>query len=323
MRELMKLDARIPQWDFSDLVERRCPICSSAGTPEFVRPDKLVIRRCFTCGAWYISPAPSENQLGMFYSKYSTQHHRFSNLSDYDLAQEILASRPEESIVMQEIISMKNIDGAKCLDVGFGRGRYLHWIKMLGGLPVGVDLDPHSVRCVKEFLGISDVREGTIFDVGDSEKYDVVLLMDFVEHPLDVLRHLKKAASLLSRSGLMVVFTPNASFVSIEDNPVVLRVDLEHMQYFTFQTCGFVAKDLNLRLVHLESYGYPDMAGIDTSRPRSEHPRASFGIRMKKLVRSFPGFQLAKAVKRSLQGDPDRQMRLGRYHLFCVLEKSA
>ena len=51
--QLPPLDARIPQWNLSDLIERSCPICNSNNTGrELIRPDKLSVQLCNNCNTY-------------------------------------------------------------------------------------------------------------------------------------------------------------------------------------------------------------------------------------------------------------------------------
>jgi len=331
--ELSKLDARIPKWDTTDLIPRNCPICRHSGDSRYVRPDGLFVKYCDTCGTWFVSPAPSDRQLKDFYSRYDKTHRREPAVAGRELAERYRGIDPQSGIVMQEITSMKQLTGRLCLDVGFGRGYSLACFKLLGAHATGLELDPDAIACAKQWLGIDDVRNAEIMDLNDDAKYDVITMLDFIEHPLNPFEVIEKAHRLLSPSGLLVIHTPNSSFVSEEPQPPIFRVDLEHMQYFTFRTCSFVASVTGFEIVHLESFGFPYLAGIDRL-PAEDGARLAGAARdsiglelvnsLKHLVLAVPGMKAANQIRKTLgrlQEEQTLSERLGRYHLLCIFRK--
>jgi 2-polyprenyl-3-methyl-5-hydroxy-6-metoxy-1,4-benzoquinol methylase len=314
VKTLDKLDARIPSWDLSDLRERTCPICGSAGRPRFVRPDRLTVRECLECGTWFVSPAPTDAQLTAFYRQYDLTHRRDPPVPGAEWAKSLKDMDPLSDFRFQEMLSMIDLEGKRCLDVGFGRGYFLASYRRLGAHAAGLELDPDAIRMAKEHLGITDVKQATLLDLDDHDRYDVITMIDLIEHPLHPLETLEKAARLLNPGGLIVIWTPNASFAS-EEEPVLFRVDLEHMQYFSCATCAHVANRLGLEIVHLENVGRPHLDGIERLPERSR-ARAPWMRRIAKLV---PGYG---AVRRLREAVSQSDLRLGHYHLFCILRRA-
>ena len=117
--------------------------------------------------------------------------------------------------------------------------------------PFGVELDTQALEIAK-FLGI-DAFKGNLVDFISEKKYDLITLLDFVEHPLKPMDTLRKASELLKPGGLLAIWTSKGDFECFEKTPTTFRVDFEHMQYFTTDTCLFVASKLRLRVVHLET----------------------------------------------------------------------
>lgn len=322
MQQLRKLDARIPSWNMAGLVVRDCPVCSRAGgSVRFVRPDGLEVKHCDCCGVWYVSPAPSAEALSRFYASYSQTHQRLPDWSESDMAAGILEMNPEHSFVLQEIMSLGDVVGKKCLEVGFGRGHYLAMFRAAGGIPSGVELDSDAVRFVRDRLGIEDVRIGTIFELEAVARYDCVFLMDLVEHPLNVREMLGRVVELLKPNGLLVILTPNGSRIARESEPITLRVDLEHMQYFSCQTIRFLGERYGLLPLHIETFGFPGLVGIDRQPARGRQRWLGRMMRrIKSSVRRIPGAASLDHLRYSLAA---KRMRMGDYHLFCILQKGA
>jgi SAM-dependent methyltransferase len=316
MIELTPLDARIPTWDPNHLVDRACPVCGHDGDPPvFRRPDGLLVRRCAECTTWYVAPAPSAAQLGAFYAHYDETHRRDPERTPAALRAEYRRTRPDEDFRLRELASLRPLAGARVLDVGFGRARMLYDLLRLGAIPCGVELDDRAIAFARA-LGIEHVTKGTLADLPASERFDAILLCDLIEHPLDPFPLLGEAARRLVAGGNLLVWTPNGSAVEGQQDPVTFRVDLEHMQYWTPRSLAFAAGRLGLSVVHLETVGFPDLAGIDRPRGRGGATR-----RIKDALRAVPGVMAVHRALRALGSRGGRDERDGTYGLFALLER--
>lgn len=314
MSTLTRLDARIPQWDLTALVARRCPFCVGEGTDRYVRPDALHIRYCARCGAFYVSPAPGEDELGRFYAHYHLRHCRYVR-EPRDLLSRAAFTDPR----IVEIASMMDLKGKRVLDVGFGQGQDMVCFRKLGAEVTGIDLDPYAVEAAKTKLGFTDAAQCAITELGEEPRYDLITLHDLLEHPLDPLATLQKAARLLRPNGLLSIWTPNASFAFDEDEPVLFRVDLEHMQYMAFKTCAYAAGMLSLEIVHLEGLGNPWLEGIQEPARGPARTRTLRNHARRFLMR-IPGVPLVGRLRNTVS-KRRRYTREGRYHLFCILRR--
>lgn len=187
---------------------------------------------------------------------------------------------------------------------------------------MGVELDAQAIEFAR-FLGI-DVFQGNIADLADASKFDLITLLDLVEHPLDPMGMLRKSAELLLEGGLLLIWTPNGDYSGREKGQTTFRVDLEHMQYFTPKTCLFIASELKLDVIHLETLGFPALEGIDKPLAKNEAPASPLKGRLK----SIPGFAVVNDIRRRLiaclrGGKQVPDDRSGSYHLFCIMRKPA
>jgi SAM-dependent methyltransferase len=318
--QLAKLDARIPSWDTNGLEERCCPICTASGEPRVRRPDGLIVNYCGRCGTYYVSPGPTEAALGDFYRTYYARHSRIRPSPG------AIRFDPATNSRVTEIASNLDLRGKRVLDVGCGWGETLHIFRQLGAEVWGLDLDPDAVRYAHDCLGLADVRLGELKALAPGERFDLITMFDVIEHPLRPMAMLREAVARLEPGGVVALWTPNATFVSRENQPVQFRVDLEHMQYLTTRSCNYTAPVLGLAILHLESVGFPDLTDIETLRSKDRAPlsgRAKSLVRAmrggaKSLVRAMPGFRLLQSARHNLSRRPERQ---GAYHLFCLFRK--
>lgn len=313
LQQYSRLDARIPQWDTSALVDRTCPLCNSTGKKHGMRPDGLTVCLCTTCSLYFISPAPSQEQLDVFYARYNERHRRGNTTNDY-MATHIRNQEPYADIRIAEIATcFPDCTDKQVLDVGFGLGATLVLLQKLGFAVEGIELDEDAITFVRSKLGISTVRNATINDV--EGQYDVIILHDLVEHPLQPLALLRRATELLRPGGIISIWTPNTSALYSETDPVPFRVDLEHMQYFTARAITYLTGILGLDIVHMESIGFPSLRGIESSA-HQHYPQWKYAIK------SLPGISHALHLRQKRAAQKAYlQMRNGNYHLFCLLRK--
>jgi 2-polyprenyl-3-methyl-5-hydroxy-6-metoxy-1,4-benzoquinol methylase len=314
-RILTKLDARIPPWNADDLFERACPFCDGRGEPRYVRPDSLQVRFCDACGTHFVSPAPTNQQLDRFYSTYYRQFSTEGSWIDGARAEDFARLDPMADFRIAELSSMMHLRGRHALDVGCGAGLVLTVLSRLGMKVSGIDLDPDAIAFLRDRLSIADARRCTIEELEPQVVYDVIIMHDLIEHPLRPFEMMRKAAGLLRPGGLISVWTPNGSFLAEEDEPLALRVDLEHMQYLSHRTCVWLAGRLGLEIAHLEMVGFPVMEGREGRPPA---PIRWSGLR--RALKRVPGLTRLIALRRRLQSAPPN-LRLGRYSLFCIFRK--
>jgi 2-polyprenyl-3-methyl-5-hydroxy-6-metoxy-1,4-benzoquinol methylase len=315
MTRHQQLDTRIPSWDPECLVERCCPFCGERGEERCVRADGLTVRSCDTCGAFFVSPAPNESELRTLYATYFAQHRRRGAPN----ARAVRHARPRDDFRIVEIASHVQLGGRRVLDVGCGWGTLLKRFEKLGARVVGIDLDGQAVRFAQDQIGLSTATAGTLEDVAPDESFDVVCMFDFIEHPLNPLRQLERAVSLLAPGGIIAIWTPNASSALNEEEPIAFRVDHEHMQYLSMQTCLWLARRLDLRTLHLESVGFPNLNGTGAPHGRNGGPGILDSV--KNMVRGLPGWHVLRAIGNGVFRSRIPDPRRGTYHLFCIFQK--
>lgn len=298
----------------ADLIQRVCPFCvTAAGKAGFTRPDGLRVWECANCGAHYISPAPSAKQIANFYANYDANHRRDAAATPAELRATYQSLGAMGDFRVRELSSLMTFEGKRALDVGFGRAHFLWCLQELGAEACGIELDDKAIE-VAQALGIRNVRKLEIDALKSDEHYDLIILNDLIEHPLKPMKLLRKCVELLAPGGLLLIWTPNGAQIAESDSPVTLRVDLEHMQYLSPESCAFIATELKLTIAHLESCGFPNLAGISEARTQS----AGWKHAVKQVAKSLPGFG---ALNRTRLQWRESDERLGAYHLFCIMRK--
>ncbi len=320
LTQLQPFDLRIPQWDRRHLLVRRCPFCSSAGTPRYRRPDGLTIRYCRRCGTFFISPAPGSRTLDRFYARYFAAHRKAEldlHRGDRLLVREMRALDPLSDEKFAALERLRTLRGLNVLDVGFGMGQSLLFLQSLGTFVTGIDPDPDAVGFARSVLGIAGVERSGLSTYRSPAPFDVILMHDLIEHPLRPLDLLRKARTLLAPGGLISVWTPNASRALSEDEPLLFRLDLEHMQYLTVDTCRYIARRLSLDIVHCAETGHPRLERTSVLDGRAAFPR-SVKSAFRRALAFLPGVERLTNLRRAKRLS---QPSTGSYHLFCVFRR--
>jgi SAM-dependent methyltransferase len=181
-------------------------------------------------------------------------------------------------------------------------------------------------------LGIEQTVHGDLRHLDASMRFHAVMLTDVVEHPLSPLPLLRECAARLLPGGVLLLWTPNGGAIDGTEDPVVLRVDLEHMQYLSTRSCTRIAELLELRMEHLETVGFVDPSEYARTRAgklEGALQRDSLRRLGKRLLRAVPGFSRVNAVRRAFgralagdgRGAPGMDDRCGTYHLFAMFRK--
>lgn len=145
--------------------------------------------------------------------------------------------------------------GARVLDVGCGPGTFAEQLAAKGCAVTGVDQFPPAVpRAFEKFLPWDETEPFPDLDLG---RYDVVLMLDVIEHlrrPEALLDHLRRAARDLQRRPTFVVTSGNVAFLVVRLQALLGNfnygkrgiLDLTHTRLYTFaslrqlfEQCGY------------------------------------------------------------------------------------
>lgn len=326
--KLPLLDPRVPQWDISSLDFRGCPICGSSDSiPTYLRPDSLQVCTCNHCSTLFVNPAPNANELNMFYDSYYQTHGDPSKSSVAKYTYETKLLSPLSDI---RINRLENLDGSSkdkgwALDIGCGRGQFLYLLKKFGYLVEGVEPDMSAQKYAKD-LGINSIFTGYIEQFKSNIKYQLITMLDLIEHPLDPMSLLKSAEKILAPGGFLLIWTPNGASNHGEHENMTFRVDLEHMQYLTEKSCLHIANALRLSIVHFETLGthgaFEKAVNVQSLNKKAINIK-NYKARIKRLITSLPGWYsiIAPMFHKKLLIEINSVEINKNYHLLCIFQK--
>jgi len=161
-------------------------------------------------------------------------------------------------LVRREILPLLPKDLTRILDVGAGAGATLSWLKTIypKAKTTGVEL---NTRLSDELKKNADMAIfGNIDEcISELKSYDLILLLDVLEHLPDSTGTLKKLSKLLMRGGHVIVSVPNIAHLSVSI-PLLLRrrftygdagiLDRTHLRFFVEDTAIRLLNDADINV---------------------------------------------------------------------------
>jgi SAM-dependent methyltransferase len=108
------------------------------------------------------------------------------------------------------LASIGPVEGKKCLDVGCGGGFFVNELAKRGANASGVDYAAAGVRFANKRYPHLDVRQVSAYELAKeygSESFDLVTLLDVIEHMSDHERLIDNIHQVLKKGGRLVVST--------------------------------------------------------------------------------------------------------------------
>lgn len=105
---------------------------------------------------------------------------------------------------------IENVSGESLLDLACGDGFITSLLSSKYSRVVGVDASLKHVEDARKNCSQAEFHESLIEDLSVNEKFDVVTMLNILEHVVNPIEILKKAASFLNDDGTLVVQVPNA-----------------------------------------------------------------------------------------------------------------
>jgi len=117
-----------------------------------------------------------------------------------------------------KIVEQKKIKGLEILDLGCGGGLTCEPLARLKAKVTGIDFVKQNIEVAKNHARISELKINYIHDDLDSlkvkKKYDIILLLEILEHLDDWDSLIPKIKNILKPKGLLVISTINKTSFS-------------------------------------------------------------------------------------------------------------
>jgi 2-polyprenyl-3-methyl-5-hydroxy-6-metoxy-1,4-benzoquinol methylase len=191
----------------------RCGVCGSPESEAWAEvwdaeyltiADRFVQRRCLGCGVLFIDPVPSDRLAEI----YPDNYYSFAPRDERSMVFAI--KRRLDRRLFSGLLRQIRAASLSVLDVGGGSGWQLDLIRACDRrvtFTQVVDLDPVAAAAAR--AGGHEYYQGSIEDFQATRRFDLILLLNLLEHVRYPSRVLEKLRSALTPSGLILVQTPN------------------------------------------------------------------------------------------------------------------
>jgi len=184
-----------------------CILCGSSSSRLLSIQKSWPVVRCRECGLVYLSERPAEQALTEMYSK--------SYYEDGDVGYRGYIKTFEEfNDAFMKIFSRRHKDllrhagGKRLLEIGCAYGFLLDYLRKREWDVTGVEISPLSSEYARTELGL-DVYTGDIESIDlKHHSFDVILMLDVLEHLHRPFAALARIKELLSPGGILVVQCP-------------------------------------------------------------------------------------------------------------------
>jgi len=204
------------------------------------KPNKIV--RCMACGLVYAIRDISTRHIAKDYE----------SMVDADYIKEENGRRAQARIILSKF---KFKRGGRLLDIGCGPGFFLDEAKRCGWSAEGLDLSLWAKKYCKEHFNI-DVFQGTLEEVKFPDRsFDVIVMMDVIEHLEDPKSTLKELRRILKNDGIIYISTPDIN--SLWSKLLGARwwgVNKYHLFYFSRKTLEQIFEAVGFKRSRYSSY---------------------------------------------------------------------
>lgn len=214
-----------------------CPLCQSKDYRKFLTKFEMNLVKCRKCSLVYANPRIHESELlrrytsSFFFDEYLPAFKATSK--QYDLM--IIRSH---FFLFLQLMTKYYTPGKKLLDVGCGAGFFLKATEEIGWEAEGVEISPVASYYAQNIVKVK-VLEGKLEDLRlPAEKFDLVVLIETIEHLMNPLETLNEINRILKKEGVLIISTPDYKSLSrlfLGKNWAVLSPE-EHFSVFTQKT---------------------------------------------------------------------------------------
>ena len=227
----------------SGSIRGECGVCGAqmphpfyAEAADYITGHSFEVRECPGCGVAWTSPVPSD--LEPYYPR---SYRRYNSLI----------------IAILKFLYRRRVarwcrrfsKPGKALELGCGDGFMLNALRSFGWSVAGTERTDEMARFAREHFGVTVYVEPR-HSIPSGERYDLIVLFQVLEHLADPVGELRRAASLLSDGGSVIVAVPNfSSWQSRYSTTGWFHLDVpRHLVHFSPNSLDRAAQAAGLRV---------------------------------------------------------------------------
>ena len=287
----------------------RCPAC-----------ETLVIARA-PDPSWLISVKDESGFYGRsYYEKYLIEEFGFPSLPE-----RARTDLPERCLYWLRTLLRYRLPPGKALEIGSAHGGFVALLRWVGYDATGLEVSPWLVEFAQRTFEVPMLLGPIEQQALEPESFDVIALMDVIEHMPDPACAMRRCDELLRPGGVVLIQTPcfpegktHAQLVA-ENAPFLSTMVIPHHVFlFSRKSISRLLGEAGLRYVQFEPNLFPyDMYLVAGRDPLAIHPWEQVVQRLE----ASPGARLVRALfdlddryedlkRRYLEAEADRAARL-------------
>ncbi len=161
----------------------------------------------------------------------------------------------------------QSLRGLKILDIGCGGGLISEPMANLGADVTGIDASEKNIKIAKIHAQKNNIKINYINkspeQLTETEKFDVILNLEIVEHVDNLNLYIKSCNKLLKKNGLMFTATLNKTFISYLKAIIGAEYILRWLPIGTHDWNKFIKPEELERLLSKENFFTVDLKGLE------------------------------------------------------------
>ena len=258
------------------------------GNTEFL-PFNSDYGECRACRTLvFLKDMPPEQLLVLdddndYYGKHYWLEHQRNELGLADIYTRARTDLPERNLHWLKTLMKYCLPPAKVLELGCSHGSFVALMQQAGYDACGLEMSPWVVEFGKKTFEVP-ISVGPIEDQGiPTGSYDVIILMDVLEHlpnPNDTMAHCLK---ILKPDGLLLIQTPQfkeginfSTLANTDDDFLKMLIPEEHIFLFSIQSVIKLFDQLGAPQIRFEPaiFGHYDMFFVVGREPLITHDQS-------------------------------------------------
>lgn len=240
-------------------VEVPCPACDSSGCRFYGKKQGFVYVECESCGTVFTNPRPSLALMRQFYAgsrNYAYWNEYIFPATEAVRRERIFRPRAER---VAETCRRLGLSGGVLLEVGAGFGIFCEEIQKesLFDRVIALESTPDLAQTCRS-RGLEVIQE-PVEDVRLSERVDVVVAFEVIEHLFSPRQFIQKASELLKPEGLLVLTCPNVRGFDVSTLHMISNTfDHEHVNYFHTGSLPYLVTRCGFKVLDVQTPGRLD-----------------------------------------------------------------
>lgn len=219
-----------------------CGICKTIGYQDSMVSSSVY--QCNDCKHSFLSPRLLGSAITHYYNKLNSEY--FDTPPSHSRIK-------EDAKIVEKVKSIKS--NGKVLEIGCGNGFLLNLFHSQGYETYGIEPSPKAADFAVKSLNLK-VKNGFL----DSKtfpdlKFDIILLMDVIEHLYEPNEMIKLCQEYLSPSGVLIILTGNIDSINakIWKEKWFYFYSWEHISFFNKKSISILLGKHNFKLFSYES----------------------------------------------------------------------